>query len=96
MADTSPCECSCRRFTDVGALPGFSNEPSSIGWAINNNGTIAGASNGGVWIADSTGDMWRLRRQAAYTAYGINDAGDVVGMLAPSNLGRVLSVPQSA
>src|SRR5205085_669856 len=33
-------------FTDVGALPGFSNEPFSIGWAINNSGTIAGASNG--------------------------------------------------
>src|SRR5688572_3202291 len=70
-------------FKDVGALPGFSNEPSSIGWAINNSGTIAGASNGGAWIVDSTGDMWRLKRQSAYTAYGINDAGDVVGMLAP-------------
>ena len=70
-------------FTDVGALPGFSNEPSSIGWAINNSGTIAGASNGGAWIVDSTGDMWRLKRQSAYAAYGINDAGDVVGVLAP-------------
>ena len=71
-------------FTDVGALPGFSNEPSSIGWAINNSGTIAGASNGGAWIVDSTGDMWRIKRQSAYAAYGINDAGDVVGMLAPA------------
>src|SRR5262245_63076326 len=70
-------------FTDVGALPGFSNEPFSIGWAINNSGTIAGASNGAAWIVDSTGDMWRLRRQSAYSASGINDAGDVVGMLAP-------------
>jgi probable HAF family extracellular repeat protein len=70
-------------FTDVGALPGFSNEPFSIGWAINNSGTIAGASNGGAWIVDSTGDMWRLKRQSAYTAYGINGAGDIVGMLAP-------------
>lgn len=69
-------------FTDVGALPGFGNE-GSIGWAINNSGTIAGASNGAAWIVDSTGDMWRLRRQSAYTATGINDAGDVVGMLAP-------------
>jgi probable HAF family extracellular repeat protein len=69
-------------FTDVGALPGFANE-GSIGWAINNSGTIAGASNGAAWIVDSTGDMWRLRRQSAYTATGINDAGDVVGMLAP-------------
>ena len=71
-------------FTDVGSLPGFSNEPFSIGWAINNSGTIAGASNGGAWIVDSSGDMWRLKRQSAFTAYGINDAGDVVGMLAPS------------
>jgi probable HAF family extracellular repeat protein len=70
-------------FTDVGALPGFSNEPFSIGWAINNSGTIAGASNGGAWIVDSTNDMWRLKRQSAFTAYGINSAGDVVGMLAP-------------
>ncbi len=69
-------------FTDVGALPGFGNE-GSMGWAINNSGTIAGASNGAAWIVDSTGDMWRLRRQSAYTATGINDAGDVVGMLAP-------------
>jgi probable HAF family extracellular repeat protein len=69
-------------FTDVGALPGFGNE-GSIGWAINNSGTIAGTSNGAAWIVDSTGDMWRLRRQSAFTAYGINDAGDVVGMLAP-------------
>jgi uncharacterized membrane protein len=70
-------------FTDVGALPGFSNEPFSIGWAINNSGTIAGASNGGAWIVDSTDDMWRLKRQSAYTASGINGAGDIVGMLAP-------------
>ena len=69
-------------FTDVGSLPGFGNE-GSIGWAINNSGTIAGASNGAAWIVDSTGDMWRLRRQSAYSASGINDAGDVVGMLAP-------------
>jgi probable HAF family extracellular repeat protein len=70
-------------FTDVGALPGLSNEPYSIGWAINNGGTIAGNSNGGAWIVDPTGDMWRLKRQSAYAAYGINDAGDVVGLLAP-------------
>ncbi|HEU5259150.1 MAG TPA: hypothetical protein VFU28_24350 [Vicinamibacterales bacterium] len=69
-------------FTDVGTLPGFGNE-GSIGWAINNSGTIAGASNGAAWIVDSTGDMWRLRRQSAYSASGMNDAGDVVGMLAP-------------
>lgn len=70
-------------FTDVGALAGFANEPYSIGWAINNSGTIAGDSNNGAWIVDSTGDMWRLKRQAARTAYGINDAGDVVGLLQP-------------
>ena len=70
-------------FTDVGALPGFADEPFSIGWAINNSGTITGASNGSAWIVDSTGDMWRLKRQSAFTASGINDAGDVVGMLAP-------------
>jgi len=69
-------------FTDVGALPGFGGG-GSIGWAINNSGTIAGTANGAAWIVDSTGDMWRLRRQSAYTATGINDAGDVVGMLAP-------------
>ena len=68
-------------FTDVGALPGFSNEPYSIGWAINNSGTIAGDSNNGAWIVDSAGDMWRLKRQSARSASGINDAGDVVGLL---------------
>jgi probable HAF family extracellular repeat protein len=70
-------------FTDIGALPGFSNEPFSIGWAINNSGTIAGASNGAAWIVDSTNDMWRLKRQSAYSASGINGGGDIVGMLAP-------------
>jgi probable HAF family extracellular repeat protein len=69
--------------TDVGTLPGDTNRPYSIGWAINNSGTIAGESGNDAWIVDDTGDMWRLKRQSARAAYGINDAGDVVGLLSP-------------
>jgi probable HAF family extracellular repeat protein len=68
--------------TDLGAWPGFSNQPYSLGLAINNSGTIAGDSDAGAWIV-SNGTMSFIKRRAARTAYGINDLGDIVGLLEP-------------
>jgi probable HAF family extracellular repeat protein len=69
-------------FRDLGGLPGYSNQPYSLGYAINNAGTIVGDSNAEAMIyADGT--MTGLKRRAARAAYAINDAGDVVGLLEP-------------
>ena len=67
-------------FTDLGTLPGDANSPYSIGWSINNSGTVAGESKTGAWVAEPT-DMWRIKRRGARAAYGINDAGDLTGQL---------------
>ena len=67
-------------FTDLGALPGYMNEPYSIGWSINNRGTVAGDSKNGAWVAEPS-DMWYIKRRGARAAYGINDAGDLTGLL---------------
>jgi probable HAF family extracellular repeat protein len=69
-------------FRDLGGLPGYSNQPYSIGSAINNAGTIVGESNAEAMIYEN-GTMTGLRRRAARSAYAINDAGDVVGLLEP-------------
>jgi probable HAF family extracellular repeat protein len=68
--------------TDLGALPGLENQPYSMGWAINNAGTIVGESNNGAMIFEN-GNMSLLKRRSAHTAFAINDAGDVVGLLGP-------------
>jgi probable HAF family extracellular repeat protein len=69
-------------FTDLGALPGYSNQPYSIGWGINNKGTVVGESNASAWVAAENA-MSILKRQSARYASAINDAGDIVGLLSP-------------
>jgi probable HAF family extracellular repeat protein len=67
-------------FTDIGTLPGEATTPQSIGYAINNAGTIVGQSTWDAMIyADGT--MSILKRRTAHVAYGVSDAGDVVGLL---------------
>lgn len=66
--------------TDLGGLPGYSNQPYSVAYAINSAGTIVGDSKAqGMIYAD--GRMSGLSRQNARSAYGINDAGTIVGGL---------------
>ena len=66
--------------TDLGGLPGYANQPYSVGYAINSTGTIVGDSKAeGMIYAD--GRMTGLSRQNARGAYAINDAGTIVGGL---------------
>jgi len=67
-------------FTDIGTLPGYSNMPYALPYAINNSGTIVGDSNAAAFVYES-GRMSILKRLSARTAYAVNDAGDVVGGL---------------
>ena len=67
-------------FRDLGTLSGYSNQPYSIGWSINNNGVVAGDSNNAAWVAEPA-EMWRINRRSARAAYGINDGGDLTGLL---------------
>ena len=67
-------------FTDIGGLPGNGNNPGSLGFAINNAGTIVGSSNKKAMIYEN-GVMSGLKRRGAIDAFGVNDAGDVVGLL---------------
>lgn len=66
--------------TDLGGLPGYSNQPYSAGYAINGAGTIVGDSKAEGMIY-ANGRMSGLNRQNARTAYAINDAGTIVGGL---------------
>src|SRR5215831_14582818 len=52
--------------TDLGGLPGFSNMPYSIGWAINNSGTIVGESKAEAMLYQD-GRMIGFSRRAAQT-----------------------------
>jgi probable HAF family extracellular repeat protein len=67
-------------FTDLGALPGYSNEPYAVGYAINSSGTMVGDSKDGAFIYEN-GDLRLLKRLSARYATGVNDYGDVVGLL---------------
>jgi probable HAF family extracellular repeat protein len=67
-------------FTDIGTLPGEATVPQSVGYAINNAGTIVGQSTWDAMIYEN-GSMSILKRRTAHVAYGVNDAGDVVGLL---------------
>src|SRR5262249_32855367 len=68
------------RLMDLGSLPGYSNMPYSQGYAINAAGTVVGESNAEAMIYQN-GEMVGFSRRAAQVAYGVNDNGDVVGML---------------
>ena len=67
-------------FTDIGTLPGYSNMPYALPYAINNSGTIVGDSNAAAFVYEN-GRMSIVKRLSARTAYAVNDGGDVVGML---------------
>ncbi len=67
-------------FTDIGTLPGYSNQPYAVPYAINNSGTIVGDSNNAAFVYED-GTMSIVKRLSARTAYAINDGGDVVGLL---------------
>jgi len=67
-------------FADLGALPGYSNQPYAVGYAINSAGTIVGDSKDGAFIYEN-GDIRLLKRLSARLASGVNDSGDVVGLL---------------
>jgi probable HAF family extracellular repeat protein len=67
-------------FTDIGTLPGYSNQPYAVPYAINNSGTIVGDSNAAGFVYEN-GEMAILKRLSARTAYGVNDLGDVVGLI---------------
>jgi probable HAF family extracellular repeat protein len=66
---------------DLGGLPGYSNLPYSLAYAINNAGTIVGESKAEAMIY-ADGGMSGFSRRAALVAYGLNDAGTIVGGLA--------------
>jgi probable HAF family extracellular repeat protein len=66
--------------TDIGTLPGEATLPQSVGYAINNAGMIVGQSTWDAMIYEN-GQMSILKRRTAHAAYGVNDAGDVVGRL---------------
>ena len=65
----------------IGALPGYSNQPYAIGYAINNAGTIVGESKAEAMIYEN-GEMKGFGRQSAHMAQAINDSGDIIGFLA--------------
>jgi probable HAF family extracellular repeat protein len=67
-------------FTDIGTLPGDSNLPYAVPYAINNSGTIVGDSKNAAFVYEN-GTMSIVKRLSARTAYAINDIGDVVGLL---------------
>jgi probable HAF family extracellular repeat protein len=67
-------------FTDIGTLPGYSNQPYAVPYAINNSGTIVGDSNAAAFVYEN-GTMSIMKRLSARTAYAINDLGDVVGLI---------------
>ena len=67
-------------FTDLGALPGYSNQPYAVGYAINGSGMIVGDSKNGAFIYEN-GTMRLLKRLSARFASDVNDPGDVVGLL---------------
>lgn len=67
-------------FMDLGALPGYSNQPYAAGYAINSNGTMVGDSKDGAFIYEN-GSLRLLKRLSARYASGVNDYGDVIGLL---------------
>ena len=67
-------------FTDIGTLPGYSNQPYAVPYAINNSGTVVGDSNAAAFVYEN-GTMSIVKRLSARTAYAINDLGDVVGLI---------------
>lgn len=71
--------------TLLGALPGYSNMPYSVGHAINSAGAIVGESNAKAMIY-ANGEMSGFKTHNTRIAYGVNDAGDVVGMMSTVRL----------
>jgi probable HAF family extracellular repeat protein len=67
-------------FRDIGTLPGYSNQPYALPYAINNSGTIVGDSNAAAFVYEN-GTFSILKRLSARTAYAINDLDDVVGLI---------------
>jgi probable HAF family extracellular repeat protein len=67
-------------FTDLGALPGYSNQPYALAYAINSSGMIVGDSKNGAFVYQD-GVMRLLKRLSARVAYAVNDGGDVVGLI---------------
>jgi probable HAF family extracellular repeat protein len=65
---------------DLGGLPGYSNMPYSVSYAINSAGDIAGESKAEAMVYRG-GQMVGFSRRSAQTAYGMNDRGDLVGIL---------------
>ena len=57
-------------FTDLGALPGYSNQPYAVGYAINSSGMIVGDSKSGAFIYEN-GTMRLLKRLSARFASGV-------------------------
>jgi probable HAF family extracellular repeat protein len=57
-------------FTDIGSLPGYSNLPYALPYAINNSGTIVGDSNAAAFVYES-GTMSILKRLSARAAYAL-------------------------
>jgi probable HAF family extracellular repeat protein len=67
-------------FTDLGALPGYSDQPYALPYAMNSSGVIVGDSKDGALIYQG-GVMRLLKRLSARAAYAVNDGGDVVGLI---------------
>jgi len=67
-------------FTDIGTLPGYSNQPYALPYAINNSGTVVGDSKAAAFVYEN-GTMSIVKRLSARAAYAVNDGGDVVGLL---------------
>ena len=66
--------------TDLGTLPGGASAPFSQGNAINDSGTVVGTSKSEAML-DKSGQMSGFSSRAALNAYGVNSAGDIVGVL---------------
>ena len=64
----------------LGALPGYSNQPYSMGRGINNAGTIVGESRAQAMIYENV-EMKSFGRQSAHWAEKINSLGDIIGVL---------------
>jgi probable HAF family extracellular repeat protein len=66
--------------TILGALPGYSNQPYSTAQAISPSGIIVGESKAEPF-SYFAGEMKGFSRRNARNAYGVNDSGQIVGML---------------
>ena len=74
-----------RRAEEHRRVAGILNQPYTIGYGINNAGTIVGESKAEAMIYEN-GEMKGFGRHSARSAEEINDVGDIIGFLAtPKN-----------